>query len=108
MRKIKELHEKFSSTNIFTLPIGGLYRYRKSGKITNIKWRLIHLLQSAVGSGSYEQYKKYSTGIHNLPPINIRDLLEFKKSKKEISLDEVEPLEKILKDLVVEACHALH
>ena len=50
-----------------------------------------------MGSGSYEQYKKYSAGIHNLPPINIRDLLEFKKSNDSISIDEVEPLEEILK-----------
>ena len=55
------------------------------------------MLQSAVGSGSYEQYKRYSAGIHNLPPINIRDLLEFKKLKEPISINEVEPLEEILK-----------
>ena len=96
-KKIKELHVKFNSKNVFTLPIGGLYRYRKSGEDHQYQGRLIHLLQSAVGSGSYEQYKKYSAGIHNLPPINIRDLLEFKKSKNEISLDDVEPLEDILK-----------
>ncbi len=96
-KKIKELHTKFNSKNVFTLPIGGLYRYRKSGEDHQYQGRLIHLLQSAVGNGSYEQYKKYSAGIHNLPPINIRDLLEFKKSKKEISLDDVEPLEDILK-----------
>tara|TARA_B100000886_G_scaffold100005_1_gene66393 strand:- start:118 stop:3429 length:3312 start_codon:yes stop_codon:yes gene_type:complete len=96
-KKIKELHEKFNSKNVFTLPIGGLYRYRKSGEDHQYQGRLIHLLQSAVGSGSYEQYKRYSDGIHNLPPINIRDLLEFKKSKKEISINEVEPLEDILK-----------
>ena len=96
-KKIKELHTKFNTKNVFTLPIGGLYRYRKSGEDHQYQGRLIHLLQSAVGSGSYDQYKKYSAGIHNLPPINIRDLLEFKKSKKEISIDEVEPLEDILK-----------
>ncbi len=96
-KKIKELHRKFNAKNVFTLPIGGLYRYRKSGEDHQYQGRLIHLLQSAVGSGSYEQYKKYSSGIHNLPPINIRDLLEFKKPKKEIKLEEVEPLESILK-----------
>ena len=96
-KKIKELHTKFNAKNVFTLPIGGLYRYRKSGEDHQYQGRLIHLLQSAVGSGSYEQYKKYSSGIHNLPPINIRDLLEFKKPKKEIKLEEVEPLESILK-----------
>ena len=96
-KKIKELHTKFNSKNVFTLPIGGLYRYRKSGEDHQYQGKLIHLLQSAVGSGSYEQYKRYSAGIHNLPPINIRDLLEFKKSRDKINIDEVEPLENILK-----------
>ena len=95
--KIKELHSKFNAKNVFTLPIGGLYRYRKSGEDHQYQGRLIHLLQSSVASGSYEQYKKYSVGIHNLPPINIRDLLEFKKPKKEININEVEPVENILK-----------
>ena len=54
-------------------------------------------MQSAVGNGSYEQYKKYSAGINNLPPINIRDLLEFKKQKNPIDINEVESLENILK-----------
>ncbi len=96
-KKIKELHEKFNSKNVFNLPIGGLYRYRKSGEDHQYQGKLIHILQSAVGSGSYEQYKKYSAGIHSLPPINIRDLLEFKKSNKQISIEKVEPLEEILK-----------
>ena len=96
-KKIKELHAKFNAKNVFTLPIGGLYRYRKSGENHQYQGKLIHLLQSAVGSGSYDQYKKYSAGIHNLPPINLRDLLEFKSSKKAIDIKDVEPIEEILK-----------
>ena len=96
-KKIKELHVKFNAKNVFTLPIGGLYRYRKSGEDHQYQGRLIHLLQSAVGSGSYDQYKRYSAGIHNLPPINIRDLLEFKSPEKEVRIDEVESIEEILK-----------
>jgi len=95
--KIKELHEKFNAKNIFSLPIGGLYRYRESGEDHQHQGKLIHLLQSAVGSGSYEQYKRYSSGIHSLPPINIRDLIEFKNKKKPIDINEVEPIEEILK-----------
>ena len=96
-KKIKELHEKFNAKNVFSLPIGGLYRYRKSGENHQYQGKLIHLLQTAVGNGSYEQYKKYSAGIHNLPPINIRDLIEFKNKRKPIDINEVEPLEEILK-----------
>ena len=96
-KKIKELHEKFNAKNVFSLPIGGLYRYRKSGEDHQYQGKLIHLLQSAVGNGSYEQYKKYSAGIHSLPPINIRDLIEFKNKRKPINVNDVEPLEEILK-----------
>ena len=96
-KKIKELHSKFNAKNVYTLPIGGLYRYRKSGEDHQHQGKLIHLLQSAVGNGSYEQYKKYSSGIHNLPPINLRDLLEFKTTRKSIEINEVEPINEILK-----------
>ena len=98
-KKLKDLHQKFSEKNIFTLPIGGLYKYRKTGEDHQLQGSLIHVLQHAVGSGSYEHYKKYSNGIHNLPPINLRDLLEFKDIKKPINVNEVEPVEEILKRL---------
>ena len=96
-KKIKELHDKFSKKNVFTLPIGGLYRFRKSGENHQYQGNLIHMLQSAVGNGSYEQYKKYSSGIHSLSPINLRDLLKFKNNNKPIDISEVEPIEEILK-----------
>ncbi|MDC0628101.1 glutamate synthase large subunit [Pelagibacteraceae bacterium] len=96
-KKIKELHAKFNKKNIYTLPIGGLYRYRKSGENHQHQGNLIHLLQSAVGNKSYDQYKKYSAGIHNLPPINLRDLLQIKKKRDPINVKEVESIEDILK-----------
>ena len=54
------------------------------------------MLQSAVSSGSYETYKKYTKGIYELPPISLRDLIGFKK-KSSIGIDEVEPIDSILK-----------
>ncbi len=96
-KKIKELHEKFIKKNVYTLPIGGLYRYRKSGEDHQHQGTLIHLLQNAVAKGSYEQYKKYSDGIHNLPPINLRDLLKFNNKRDPIDVNNVEPIEEILK-----------
>ena len=96
-KKIKELHKKFSEKNVYSLPIGGLYKYRKSGEDHQHQGNLIHLLQSAVGNKSYDQYKKYSAGIHSLPTINIRDLLQIKSKRDPINIDEVESLEEILK-----------
>ena len=98
-KKIRKIHkEAFESTDT-VLPIGGIYRYRKNGETHQYQGKLIHLLQSAVGSNSYEGYKKYVKGIYNLPPINLRDLIDFRKKKLGPSIDisEVEPIEKILK-----------
>ncbi len=98
-KKIREIHkEAFDSTET-VLPIGGIYRYRKNGETHQYQGKLIHLLQSAVGSNSYEAYKRYAEGIYNLPPINLRDLINFRKKKlgPSIDLSEVEPIEKILK-----------
>ncbi|MDC3087512.1 glutamate synthase large subunit [Candidatus Pelagibacter sp.] len=98
-KKVRQIHkEAFESTDT-VLPIGGIYRYRKNGETHQYQGKLIHLLQSAVGSNSYSAYKKYAEGIYNLPPINLRDLINFRKKKigPSIELSEVEPIEKILK-----------
>ena len=95
--KIKSLHKKAYQKDVQVLPIGGIYKYRKSGEDHQLQGQLIHTLQYAVGKGSYEVYKKYSDEIHNLPPINLRDLLNFKINRKSISIDEVEPIEELTK-----------
>ncbi len=91
--KIKSLHEKAYKKDVIILPIGGIYKYRKTGEDHQFQGKLIHTLQHAVGTRSYETYKKYSDGIHNLPPINLRDLLNFKSDKSPIDINEVEPKE---------------
>ncbi len=98
-KKIRQIHkEAFESTDN-VLPIGGIYRYRKNGETHQYQGRLIHLLQSAVGTNSYSVYKKYVEGIYSLPPINLRDLINFRKKKigPSIEISEVEPIEQILK-----------
>ena len=94
-KKVKELHSKSYQKNVIMLPIGGLYKYRKSGEEHQFRGNLIHLLQSSVGNNSYETFKKYTSGINNLDPTNLRDLLEFRKINKKINVEEVEPVEKI-------------
>ena len=91
-KKIKELHKSAFRKNISILPIGGIYKYRKNGEIHQYQGKLIHMLQSAVTSNSYKVYKQYAQEIYNLPIINLRDLLDFKKMGKPINLEEVEPI----------------
>ena len=96
-KKIKKIHEKAFQKNISILPIGGIYKYRKNGETHQYQGNLIHTLQSAVASNSYSTYKKYTKGIYDLPIINLRDLLEFKKLSKSINLNQVESVENIRK-----------
>ena len=95
--KIKTLHKKTFKKDIYVLPIGGIYKYRKSGEDHQFQGKLIHTLQSAVTLGSYEIYKKYSKGIYELPPTNLRDLLDFKKTTNSTNIDEVENIQSITK-----------
>ena len=69
-KKIKEIHEKAYKKDVQILPIGGIYKYRKSGENHQFQGKLIHTLQHAVTVGSYETFKKYSDGINNMSPIN--------------------------------------
>ena len=96
-KKIKELHKKAFQKNVSILPIGGIYKYRKNGETHQYQAQLIHMLQNAVTVRSYETYKKYSQGIYNLPTVNLRDLLDFKKLVKPIDIKEVESVDHIRK-----------
>ena len=98
-KKLRIIHKEAFEENSSVLPIGGLYRYRKNGETHQYQGKLMHLLQSSVGSNSYEGYKKYVDGIYNLPPIHLRDLIGFRKRNlnSPIDISEVEPIENILK-----------
>ncbi len=98
-KKIRNIHKDAFENIDAVLPIGGIYRYRKNGETHQYQGKLIHLLQSAVTTNSSEAYKKYVQGIYDLPPINLRDLIDFRKRylKPPIDISKVEPIESILK-----------
>ena len=96
-KKLTDLHDYAYSDSVQTLPIGGIYRYRSGGEVHSFEGKLIHLLQSAVASDSYEMYKRYSESMSNFSPVNIRDLLEFKKNNSSIDISEVESITSIRK-----------
>ena len=96
-QKIKKLHKQAFQKNVTILPIGGIYKYRKSGETHQFQGQLIHMLQEAVATNSYKLYKKYVENVYNLPPINLRDLLDFKKTKKSVNVNEVESIENLRK-----------
>ena len=58
------------------------------------------MLQSAVGNKNYSLFKKYSEMIDSMPPINIRDLLNFNSENKKLNISEIDSSQEIRKRLV--------
>ncbi len=99
-QKALELHRRAYNEDVVTLPVGGFYRYRRGSEAHAFEGTLIHTLQQAVATESYSTYKKYSEGVRSLPPVALRDLLDFKPSGKSVPIDEVESITEIRKRLV--------
>ncbi len=80
------------------LPHGGLYQWQRDGEAHLFNPQTIHLLQHSVRSGQYAIYKKYAQLIDKQEkvPLTLRGLMTFRKGQP-IPLDEVEPIENILK-----------
>ncbi len=87
-----------------TLPHPGYYKFKKDGEYHAFSPIVVHALQRAAkADSSYEQYRAYSTLIHKRPPTELRDLLDFatidaeRRTTEALSIDEVEPVEAIVK-----------
>lgn len=81
----------------------GLYAYRKDGEYHAWNPETIATLQIATRLGSYKKFKEYVHDVDDKKhPIFIRDFFDFKKGTP-ISIDEVEPIEKIMKRFVTGA-----
>ncbi len=99
--KALELHAQAWREDVVTLPIGGLYRYRRGGEHHAWEAGLIHTLQEACNTDSYSTYKKFSAASQNQPPRTLRDLLAFKRDPgHHVPIDEVESITSIRKRFV--------
>ncbi len=100
-KKIKAQHRKAYQPGVITLPVGGFYRYRaQSGDAHSFDGRLIHTLQAAVEKDSYQIFQRYSEGLRKLPPISLRDLLDFRRINEPVPPEQVESTTEIRKRFV--------
>ena len=102
------MHDKAISANSSNekfLPNLGQFHWRKDGIRHAWNPETIATLQLACRTGSYEKFKEYSKLVDQKEdPIFIRDFLKLKSgNKKSISIDEVEPVEEIVKHFVAGA-----
>ncbi|HWP93601.1 MAG TPA: glutamate synthase large subunit [Thermodesulfobacteriota bacterium] len=82
-----------------TLDVGGKYQWRHDGEYHMFNPQTVHKLQRACRTNDYEAFKEYSGLVnnHNKKLSTLRGLLEFKFADKPIPIQEVEPVESIVK-----------
>ncbi len=80
------------------LDAGGEYQWRREGESHLFSPLTIHTLQKAVRTGSYDLFKQYSGLVDRQMQqfYTLRGLLEF-KSRTPVPIEEVEPVENIVK-----------
>jgi glutamate synthase (NADPH/NADH) large chain len=81
------------------LPTGGNYKWKRKGEQHLFNPQTIHLLQNATRKKDYSIFKQYSKLINEqtTQAYTIRGLFEFNYNRPAVPLEEVEPVEGILK-----------
>jgi glutamate synthase (ferredoxin) len=84
--------------NGHTLDVGGQYQWRADGELHLFSPQTVHKLQHSVRTGNYAIFKEYSKLIDDQLKkfFTLRGLLDFKPATP-VPIDEVEPVESILK-----------
>jgi len=82
-----------------SLPAGGQYKYRAGGEHHLFNPETIHKLQYACRTGDYKLFKEYSALVNNQSEnLNtLRGLMDLVPAAKPVPLDEVEPVESIMR-----------
>jgi glutamate synthase (ferredoxin) len=81
------------------LEAGGQYQYRKDGEYHLFNPETVHKLQYACRTGNYQVFKQYSDLVNNQARrlCTLRGLFELKFPDQPIPIEEVEPVEAIMK-----------
>ncbi len=85
--------------NGHTLDTHGQYQYRKNGEPHLFNPKTIHLLQKACRNADYGVFKAYTTLINDQSErlVTLRSLLELKYTVEPIPIEDVEPIEDIIR-----------
>ncbi|EKP94193.1 glutamate synthase-related protein [Thermaerobacter subterraneus] len=89
----------------------GFFKFKKDGELHEFSPEVVRALHEAVRAAakprpgvldgdflaSYEHYRRFSRLVHDRPPSQLRDLLDFRSDRPPVPLDEVEPVEAIVR-----------
>jgi glutamate synthase (NADPH/NADH) large chain len=76
---------------------GGLIKYVHNGEYHMYNPDVVATLQAAAVTGDYAYYQQFARFVNERPVSTLRDLLVLKRDTQPIPIEEVEPIESILK-----------
>ncbi len=88
---------KLAFNPVKPLAQGGLLKFIFGGEYHAYNLDVVMQLQKAVQNGDYEEYKKYAEYVNTRPVAMLRDLMQLRNDQAAVALEQVEPVEKILK-----------
>jgi glutamate synthase (ferredoxin) len=85
--------------NGHTLDVGGHYQWRRDGEYHLFNPETVHKLQYACRTGDYKTFKQYSQLVDDQSRrlCTLRGLMEFKSTRQPVPIEEVEPVEALMK-----------
>ncbi|PZN07561.1 MAG: glutamate synthase subunit alpha, partial [Bacillota bacterium] len=85
----------------------GFFKFKKDGELHEFSPEVVRALHDAVRArpgvldgdflATYEHYRRFSRLVHDRPPSQLRDLLDFRSDRAPIPVEEVEPIEAIVR-----------
>ncbi len=90
---------KATDDEVSLLTEGGIYQWKRKGEAHLFNPETVHLLQLATRTDNYEVYKKYAALVNTQTEkiYTLRGLMDFAQHRESISIEEVEPIESIMK-----------
>jgi glutamate synthase (NADPH/NADH) large chain len=98
--QLKAINAEAWAEDKIVLPVGGFFRFRASGEAHAFNADVIHAMQHACDTGSYDGWKNYTAKVYSAGPVNLRDLLDFTGHHQPLDIDQVESITKIRRRLV--------
>ncbi len=99
-QEVKMRHQHaFAQNGDVALDSGGHMRWRRDGEAHLYNPQTVHMLQYACRTDDYNVFKQYSAQVndHSAEHFTLRGLLNLKPSGNSVPIDEVEPVESIMK-----------
>ena len=88
-------HRDAVSVTSDLLPHPGFHGFRRDGDYHSWNPAMVKQFHQAVEQQQPDAYAKFATLVHDRPAVTIRDLLDFVPQSSPLTIDEVEPVERI-------------